>query len=126
MTFLKTSHDGELMLDHRASPGFTPEQARALGLPPELVGEGKQMHAPTLGCPHCGGHVVLNPQRKRPRAHCYKCSQYICDSCAGVMRNPDYVHRNFNEIREMVCSGRWELHGTTGLPLLVPISTKEV
>jgi hypothetical protein len=126
MTFLKTSHDGELMLDHRASPGFTPEQARALGLPPDLVGEGKQMHAPTLGCPHCGGHVVLNPQRKRPRAHCYKCSQYICDSCAGVMRNPDYVHRNFNEIREMVCSGRWELHGTTGLPLLVPVSTKEI
>ena len=125
MTFLKTSHDGELMLDHRASPGFTPEQARALGFPPELVGEGKQMHAPTLGCPHCGGHVVLNPQRKRPRAHCYKCSQYICDSFAGVMRNPDYVHRNFNEIREMVCSGRWELRGTTGLPLLVPVSTKE-
>jgi hypothetical protein len=126
MTFLKTSHDGELMIDHRNSPGLPPNVARQMGYPPELVGEGKQMYAPTLGCPHCGGHVVLNPQRKRPRAHCYKCNQYICDSCAGVMRSPDYVHRSFGEIRDMVHSGCWELHGTTGLPLLVPISSKEI
>jgi hypothetical protein len=125
MVFLKTSHDGEIMIDHSASPGLTPDQARRFGYPPELVGEGKQMHAPTLGCPHCGAHVVLNPNRKRPRANCYKCNQYICDYCAVVMRDPDYVHRSFKEVREMVHSGHWEMHGTASRPFMVPISPKE-
>lgn len=126
MPFLKTSFDGELMVDHRASPGLTPEQARKMGMPPELVGEGKQMHAPTLGCPHCGSHIMINPLRKRPRAHCYQCNQYICDICYGVSKQPGYVHRTMNQIREMVHSGHWEMYGTMSIPLLVPASTKEI
>jgi hypothetical protein len=120
MPFLKTSHDGELFLDHRASPGFTAEQARKLGMPPELTGEGKQMHAPTLGCPHCGSHVMLNPLRKRPRAHCYVCNQYICDSCNAARYESGYVHRTMNELRELLASGKWEMRGTMSRPLLVP------
>jgi hypothetical protein len=118
--FLKTAHDGELMVDHRASPGFTPEQARQRGYPAELVGEGKQMHAPTLGCPHCGSHVVLNPLRKRPRAHCMQCNQYICDICDAVRYETGYVHRTMNQIREMLQTGKWEMHGTMSRPILVP------
>ena len=126
MPFVKTSNDGEIMLDHSASPGFTPEQARKLGMPPELTGEGKKMHAPTLGCPHCGSHVMLNPLRKRPRGHCYKCNAYICDICYGVSKRPDYVHRTMSQIREMVHSGNWEMRGSMSLPLLVPLSKKEI
>jgi len=122
MPFLKTSHDGELVLDHSASPGFTPEQARKLGMPAELTGEGKKMHAATLGCPHCGSHVMLNPLRKRPRAHCYQCNQYICDICDAVRHKSGYVHRTMNRIREMVASGQWEMHGTMSEPLLMPRS----
>jgi len=114
------------MLDHRASPGFTPEQARKLGLPPELVGEGKQMYAPTLGCPHCGSHVLLNPMRKRERAHCFQCNMYICDVCAGVAKQPGYVHRCFREIVDKVHTGKWEMHGTMSMALLVPVTPKEI
>ena len=120
MIFLKTSHDGELMLDHRASPGFTPEQARRMGYPPELVGAGKQMHAATLGCPHCGSHVFLNPMRTRPRAHCCQCDQYICDICDRVRHESGYVHRTMNQIREMLLTGKWEMHGSMSRPLLAP------
>ena len=120
MTFVKSSHDGELMIDHRASPGFTREQARQRDLPYELVGEGKQMHAATLGCPHCGSHVLLNPMRKRPRAHCYQCNQYICDICDQARHEPGYVHRNMKEIRDLLATGKWLMLGTMSRPLLVP------
>ena len=118
--FLKTSLDGELFLDHSASPGFTPEQAQKLGMPAELVGEGKKMHAATLGCPHCGSHVLLNPMRKRPRAHCYQCDAYICDGCDIVRYESGYVHRTIKQIRDLILSGKWEVHGSMSLPLIVP------
>jgi hypothetical protein len=121
MPFLKTSHDGEIHLDHRASPGFTREQAERLDVPFELTGEGKQMHAPTLGCPHCGSHIMLNPMRKRPRAHCQQCNMYICDTCDAVRHEADYVHRPMNQIREMVQSGKWQwLGGPMSRPLVIP------
>jgi hypothetical protein len=120
MVFLKTSHDGELMVDHSASPGLTPEQARKMGYDPQMVGEGAKTHAPTLGCPHCGSHIVLNPFRKRPRAHCYQCDQYICDTCDAVRHEPDYVHRNMNQVRELVASGKWEYRGNMSKGLLIP------
>ena len=119
MTFLKTSRDGELFLDHSASPGISAEKARQMGLPPELVGEGCRMYAPTLGCPHCGGHVVLNPMRTRERANCYTCNAYICDGCAITMRNPNYVHRTFAQIAEMVQSGKWIVSGSPCNPTLI-------
>lgn len=31
-------------------------------------------------CPHCERDVILNPDRTRPRNHCYKCDAYICDA----------------------------------------------
>jgi hypothetical protein len=118
---LKSSHFGELHLDHRASPGFTPEQARKLGYPPEMVGEGKQMHAPTLGCPHCGSHLLMNPLRTRARHHCYQCDMYICDACHAVSKEAGYVHRTMQQIREMVQSGQWIwLGGTMSRPNLIP------
>jgi hypothetical protein len=120
--FLKTAHDGEIMLDHRASPGFTRAQAESMGVPYELTREGQMMHAPTLGCPHCGSHVMLNPMRQRPRAHCYQCNQYICDICDPIRYEAGYVHRTMNEIRDMLLTGKWKMLGTMSRPLLVPIT----
>ena len=121
MPFLKTSNDGEVMLDHTASPGFTPDQARQLGLPPHLVGEGQKMHAPTLGCPHCGSAVMLNPMRTRPRATCFQCNKYICDVCDAVRQEPGYVHRTIEEIAALVSSGKWRMAGSMSKPLLIPV-----
>ena len=120
MPFLKTSRDGELFVDHSASPGLPAELAQRLDLPAELVREGARMHAATIGCPHCGGCVVLNPMRRRARANCMKCNAYICDGCAAAMHDPDYVHRTFAQIAEMVGSGKWTVSGPTCRPILTP------
>lgn len=120
MTFLKTSHDGYLVVDHRASPGIPEANALRMGLDPKAVGEGKVFEASTLGCPHCGAHVVLNPLRTRERGHCMKCSRYICDGCTAVMRDPDYVHHTVTELAELVATGRYELAGSADRPVLKP------
>jgi hypothetical protein len=82
------------------------------------------MHAATLGCPHCGSHVVINPMRTRARANCMKCNQYICDICDQVRHEPGYVHRTMKEIREMLLTGKWMMLGTMSRPVMVRI-TKE-
>jgi hypothetical protein len=118
MPFLKTSHDGELMLDHRASPGIPEPLAQRMDLPPQLVRGGGVMTAAAASCPHCGTVVVLNPMRKRERAHCYQCNQYICDICDAVRYEPDYVHRTMREIAEKVASGKYTLSGSMSRPVL--------
>ena len=121
--FLKTSHDGEILLDHGASPGIPKSLAEKMNLPPELVGEGKKMTAATMGCAHCGGVVIINPMRKRERANCFQCNQYICDGCDTVRREPDYTHRTMKQIVEMVQSGKWSLAGSMSRPILIPTET---
>lgn len=116
--FLKTSYDGYLMVDHRASPGIPAHQAERMGLDPKAVGEGSVYEAPTLGCPHCGSHVILNPQRSRERANCSYCNRYICDGCALAMKDPSYVHHTAMELAELVASGRFELFGSMNRPTL--------
>lgn len=108
MPFLKSSFNGEVMIDHRASPGT------------QLVGEGKVMHAATLGCPHCGSVVVLNRRRVRARAHCFQCNQYICDICDAVRHDPDYIHRTMRQIAELVVSGKVTMSGSMSRPVLTP------
>lgn len=80
--------EGYLFVDHRASPGFSPELAQRLGLDPSQVGEGKVMEAATLTCKHCGVVVVKNPDRVRARARCSKCDAYVCDNCAPLPCRP--------------------------------------
>lgn len=72
----RRSQEGYLMVDHRASPGFTPEM-RLFPAP-----EGTLFETRTLHCPHCGCCVVVNMDRTRERGHCYQCDHYICDVCA--------------------------------------------
>jgi len=108
------------MIDHRNSPGLTEEQARRLGYDPLGVREGGMLEAPTLGCCHCGAVVMLNPNRKRPRNYCQKCNRYICDGCAAVAHESDYVHRTFNEICDLVVSGKFTVSGSASRPVLTP------
>src|SRR5437762_3384163 len=93
---------GYLKVDHRASPGLTPEQARLAGYDPLLCREGKVYEADTVTCAHCKGSVVLNVFRTRARHACFKCDakhgKYVCDGCAYLMTLPDYVHVNFQEV----------------------------
>ncbi len=76
------STEGELLIDHRASPGLSSafiEQARAHGIVIQPVAAGETYESPTIVCCHCGVEVVLNPQRTRPRGYCAKCDHYVCD-----------------------------------------------
>jgi len=91
---------GYLHLDHSSSPGLPEHFARRNGYDPALCREGKTFEADTYGCPHCGGVVIKNPLRQRPREICFKCNTFICDTCAAVARDPDYKHRLFVELVE--------------------------
>ena len=102
MSLLKKSHDGEIMVDHRASPGIPADMARRLGYDPQQVKEGALFEAATMGCSHCGTIVVMNPLRKRERAYCPQCNRYICDWCEQARHQPDYVHRTIRQIAELV------------------------
>lgn len=112
---------GELIIDHRASPGIPEAQARKLGFDPKQVREGAVFEAKTYGCSHCGSVVVVNPLRTRERASCFKCNSHICDWCAVAAKEPGYVHRSFNEIADQVVSGRFALAGSMSRPIIKPI-----
>jgi len=120
MIFSKKSHFGEAFCDHRASPGIPAHLAARLGYHPSQVAEGAVFEAPVLGCPHCGGSVILNPLRTRERAHCYQCDRYICDGCDAIRHEPDYVHRTIQQVKELVASGKYVMvGGTMSRPVLM-------
>jgi hypothetical protein len=114
-------HDGELEIDHRASPGLTPDEARAAGLEGGRLSEGSLVHAPVLACNHCGGVQLMNPWRTRERGYCRLCDHYVCDLCKAVMSDPDYAHYTITQLTDMVMSGRWRLAGPTTKPILIPV-----
>lgn len=47
---------------------------------------GKLFEAPMQICVHCNSRVIMNPLRKRPRGHCRKCDDYVCDDIACNIR----------------------------------------
>jgi len=92
---------GEIVVDHRASPGLPEDIAIAAGYDPRLCREGKLYEAATLSCSHCRCVVVRNPFRTRDRHYCNKCNgHYICDLCAFKASLPDYVHTPFEKVIE--------------------------
>jgi len=79
----KRSYEGELLIDHRFTPGIPEEVTHRQGLP---VGAAQGLfEAPTFTCSHCQKVVVLNPLRNRERAWCRKCDHYLCDPCGGIL-----------------------------------------
>lgn len=75
--------EGEVLIDHRDSPGSNPLLAHALGLP--HVPGGTRYESAVIGCSHCQRQVFLNPDRSRERGYCRKCDRYICDQCTTIM-----------------------------------------
>lgn len=107
--FSKRSLEGEILIDHRASPGLGAEEALYMGLDPAMVAGGQVLEAPVFNCSHCQAAVIVNPKRSRERAVCQKCGgKYICDECAAQMhltlecRNRE---RRFDQVREDVERG---------------------
>ena len=127
MPFRQSSNEGELFVDHRASPGLPPAQARQLGYEPSQVGEGKLFEAATLMCVHCNQVVVRNLLRERERAFCMQCSGgYICDLCDNERRRSDYVHMPFRKIVDLVATGKATVVSLGVRPVLVPTQAKEI
>lgn len=77
--FSKRSLEGELMIDHRASPGISHETAHQMRCLP--VPGGTMMETSTITCNHCQRCVIKNPLRVRERNYCTGCDRYICDGC---------------------------------------------
>ena len=76
------SLEGELLIDHTASPGLPPDFLQKCGLVGPNVGAGVAYRTSTLMCCHCGNSFIQNPMRTRPRGHCRKCDEYVCDNPA--------------------------------------------
>ena len=119
------SSEGYLMIDHRSSPGFGSHLRRLFGVREgsKEGGEGTVLERATMTCKHCATVQVKNPWRIRSRHHCDKCGgAYICDGCAAAAIDPLYVHRSFQEIADLVRSGRYTLSGSASAPILTPIN----
>ena len=76
----KRSQEGELLIDHRNSPGVSSEFLRRVGVDAIAVPGGHTFESATVVCAHCGVMVVLNPDRTRARGYCGRCDHYVCDS----------------------------------------------
>jgi len=75
---------GFLEIDHRDSPGLTPEQVAHI--PGAIaVGAGQLLERDIQQCSHCQRGVILNPGRVRARAVCLKCDHFVCDGCAEIL-----------------------------------------
>jgi hypothetical protein len=79
--FSKRSREGEILIDHRSSPGLMPEQVR--GDVPAVAG-GQVYESAVYTCSHCQATVIINPQRTRERGYCQKCDRYVCDECEAI------------------------------------------
>jgi hypothetical protein len=112
---------GEIVVDHRASPGIPENMAVRLGYHPSQVKEGALFEAATMTCVHCNRPVIRNPMRTRERAWCAQCGcQYICDWCDLERHKPDYVHRSFHAVVDLMQTGRFTYGSTSVSPVLIP------
>lgn len=93
----KRSEEGVILIDHRNSPGISPEFMRDHNLDGPAVGAGVVYESATCTCKHCGTDVILNPKRTRDREYCSQCDGYICDSC-GLLRKLGVEHRPIRQV----------------------------
>ncbi len=107
MSRSKLSQSGELVIDHRDSPGISLEWARAnlhhliASGATTIVGGGKKFETGVKNCAHCNADVVLHPQRKRDREWCAKCDAYICDPC-GLLKKLGSPHMPAAQVIERI------------------------
>ena len=104
--FSKRSLEGELLIDHRASPGLTAKDVAGLDVP--VVGAGQVFESATNTCNHCSALIVLNPLRTRDRQWCSYCDKYICDGCAAELKRTlrcNSVSSRLDELFEQIVRG---------------------
>lgn len=77
----KRSQEGYVLIDHRNSPGISPEFIAKNKLDAPAVGAGVTFESALSVCHHCHADVILNPNRSRERGWCWACDHYICDAC---------------------------------------------
>ncbi len=97
MLFSKLQLESYLELDHRESPGFTVEEARAAHWGKTMPVGSKQFKLVTYTCCGCENLIVVRPERTRQRTWCGQCDRYMCDRCAWV-RKITGVHKPFSQI----------------------------
>ena len=83
--FSKRSLEGEILIDHSASPGLTPADVPDLGMDIPIVGKGERFESAINTCGHCAAAIILNPNRTRERGWCQHCDRYICDTCTYLL-----------------------------------------
>lgn len=93
----KLSQQGELLIDHRNSPGLTPEWAMVNGVGGPIVQAGRTYETGIKMCAHCGGQVMMNPMRTREREWCMICDAYLCDNC-GLNKKLGVPHKSFRQV----------------------------
>lgn len=94
------SHEGYLIIDHRASPGIKG---------PKQLGEGKVFEADTRSCGHCSIPIVMTG--RTGNWVCSHCDSNLCDVCAfGYQLNG--VCRPWVQVVDEVKAG------TTPVPIL--------
>jgi len=114
---------GEIVIDHRASPGLPEDIARQAGYDPRLCREGKMYEAATMACGHCLNVIIKNPFRTRDRHYCSKCGgHFICDPCAYLVTLPDYIHNPRAKFYDDFKDGK--IVNGTPTTLLTPEETK--
>jgi hypothetical protein len=77
----KRSSEAYILIDHRNSPGISPEFMRANRLNGPAVGSGKTLETAMIVCHACGCDVIINPKRTRVRPWCRVHDAYLCDNC---------------------------------------------
>lgn len=118
MRFSKRSLEGEILIDHTASPGLT--SADLSGFPVPAVGKGQVYESAVVVCAHCQYVVIIEPNRSRERAWCAKCDRYICDDCGAQMKATlecQSVDRRIDEMLESI-ERKEDGHGSVS-PLLL-------
>lgn len=108
MRHSKRSLEGELLIDHRSSPGLSAEDAAWMGVAARDLGQGCLLEMAIVTCAHCSALVIHNPERTRPREWCSHCDKYICDDCALVLHltlQCRSVNRRVDEWADAVAHG---------------------
>jgi len=109
----KRSHEGAILIDHRSSPGITPEMTRFTNLP---AGAGQGVfESPTFTCSHCQHVVVMNSARTRSRGYCRKCDHYICDGCEGKRVLSGGVCYTYKQFMDDLCEDTIKREAKTGV-----------
>ena len=88
----KRSQEGVILIDHRNSPGISPEFMAENGINGPVVEAGQIYESALTSCCQCGTNVILNPKRTRAREYCMACDSYLCDGC-GLLRKLGHAHK---------------------------------